>query len=183
MIYKFRMVSDEVDDFVREYQISPDATFFDLHSIILKSVGYSNDELTSFFICDEDWGREKEITLEQMDDSLSEDDSFTMRDTRLGDLIEDEKQKLTFVFDMMTERSFFIELSEIITRKEIKEPKCTRSEGNPPKQTIDFEEATKSMNLNTDDDLGENFYGDNEFDAEDLDQDGYEVNEGEDTSY
>ena len=53
------MVSDEIDDFVREYQISPDATFYDFHKIILESVGYTDDELTSFFICDEDWGREK----------------------------------------------------------------------------------------------------------------------------
>ena len=32
--------------------------------------------------------------------------------------IEDEKQKLLYVFDYMTERCFFIELSEIITCKD-----------------------------------------------------------------
>jgi hypothetical protein len=176
------MVSDEIDDFVREYQISPDATFYDFHKIILESVGYTDDELTSFFICDEDWGREKEVTLEKMDDSHSEDDDYTMRETKLGDLIEDEKQKLTYVFDIMTERSFFIELNEIITRKEIAKPKCTRSEGEPPKQKIDFEEAAKSMNLDGNEDMGENFYGDNEYDAEDIDQDGFGV-DGEDSSY
>ena len=52
MIYKFRLVSDEVDDFVREIQIDPEATFYDFHVAILKSVGYTDDELTSFFICD-----------------------------------------------------------------------------------------------------------------------------------
>ena len=55
MIFRFTIISDEVDDFVREIQVDPDATFFDLHEAILKSTGYSNDQMTSFFICDDDW--------------------------------------------------------------------------------------------------------------------------------
>jgi len=181
MIYRFTMVSDEVDDFVREIQISPEATFYDFHKIILKCTNYTDDEPTSFFICDENWERENEVTFDEMDEN-SEDDSYTMKDTKLNELIEDEKQKLTYVFDVMTERSFFIELSEIITRKEIKAAKCSRSEGEPPKQKIDFEDAAKQINLNTDDDLGETFYGDNEYDEEDLDQEGYGI-DGEESSY
>lgn len=182
MIYKFRLVSDEVDDFVREIQIDPEATFYDFHVAILKSVGYTDDELTSFFICDEDWEREKEVTLEKMDDSFSEEEVFTMKDTRLSDLVEEKKQKLTYVFDTLTERSFFIELSDIITHKEIKEAKCTRSEGDAPQQKIDFDEAAGLANTTASDDLDENFFGDNEYDEEDLDQDGFGV-DGEDTSY
>ena len=69
MIYRFTIISDEVDDFVREIQIDPEATFFDFHEAILKSVGYANDQMTSFFICDDDWEKEKEVTLEEMDDN------------------------------------------------------------------------------------------------------------------
>jgi hypothetical protein len=182
MIYRFTMVSDEIDDFVREIQINPEATFYDLHSAILESVNFADDELTSFFICDEDWEREKEITLEPMDD-ISEEDSWTMKETKLNELIEDEKQKLTFVFDIMTERSFFIELSEIITRKDIKEAVCTRSEGNPPAQKVDFDEAVVKQTpvVNTDD-LGEDFYGDKDYNEDDIDQEGFGV-DGEDTSF
>ena len=61
MIYRFTIISDEVDDFVREIQIDPEATFFDFHEAILKSVGYANDQMTSFFICDDDWEKEKEV--------------------------------------------------------------------------------------------------------------------------
>ena len=39
MIFRFTIISDEVDDFVREIQVDPDATFFDLHEAILKSTG------------------------------------------------------------------------------------------------------------------------------------------------
>ena len=66
MIYRFTIISDEVDDFVREIQIDPEATFYDFHEAILKSAGYTNDQMTSFFICDDDWEKEKEITLEEI---------------------------------------------------------------------------------------------------------------------
>ena len=80
MIYKFTIISDEVDDFVREIQIDPEATFLVFHDTILKSVGYTNDQMTSFFICDEDWEKETEVTLEKMDDN-PEMDSWVMKDT------------------------------------------------------------------------------------------------------
>ena len=174
MIYRFTIISDEVDDFVREIQIDPEATFFDLHEAILKAANYTNDQMTSFFICDDDWEKEKEITLEEMDNN-PEMDSWIMKETRLNELIEDEKQKLLYVFDYMTERSFFIELSEIITGKEIKGAKCTKKSGEAPKQTVDFEEmAAGGGSL----DLDENFYGDQDFDMEDFDAEGFDVNDG-----
>ena len=174
MIYRFTIISDEVDDFVREIQIDPEATLFDLHEAILKAANYTNDQMTSFFICDDDWEKEKEITLEEMDNN-PEMDSWIMKETRLNELIEDEKQKLLYVFDYMTERCFFIELSEIITGKEIKGAKCTKKSGEAPKQTVDFEEmAAGGGSL----DLDENFYGDQDFDMEDFDAEGFDVNDG-----
>ena len=174
MIYRFTIISDEVDDFVREIQIDPEATFFDLHEAILKAANYTNDQMTSFFICDDDWEKEKEITREEMDNN-PEMDSWIMKETRLNELIEDEKQKLLYVFDYMTERCFFIELSEIITGKEIKGAKCTKKSGEAPKQTVDFEEmAAGGGSL----DLDENFYGDQDFDMEDFDAEGFDVNDG-----
>ena len=174
MIYRFTIISDEVDDFVREIQIDPEATFFDLHEAILKAANYTNDQMTSFFICDDDWEKEKEITLEEMDNN-PEMDSWIMKETRLNELIEDEKQKLLYVFDYMTERCFFIELSEIITGKEIKGAKCTKKSGEAPMQTVDFEEmAAGGGSL----DLDENFYGDQDFDMEDFDAEGFDVNDG-----
>ena len=174
MIYRFTIISDEVDDFVREIQIDPEATFFDLHEAILKAANYTNDQMTSFFICDDDWEKEKEITLEEMDNN-PEMDSWIMKETRLNELIEDEKQKLLYVFDYMTERCFFIELSEIITGKEIKGAKCTKKSGEAPKQTVDFEEMAAGGGSP---DLDENFYGDQDFDMEDFDAEGFDVNDG-----
>ena len=66
---------------------------------ILDSVGYTKDQMTSFFICDDDWSKKTEITLVEMDTS-SEEDSYVMADTQLEELLEDEHQKLLFVFDI-----------------------------------------------------------------------------------
>ena len=171
MIYRFTIISDEVDDFVREIQIDPEATFYDFHEAILKSVGYANDQMTSFFICDDDWEKEKEVTLEEMDDN-PEMDSWVMKETPISELIEDEKQKLLYVFDYMTERCFFIELTEIITGKDMNGAKCTKK----AKQTVDFEEmAAAGGSL----DLDENFYGDQDFDMEDFDQEGFDIGGGD----
>ena len=174
MIYKFRIVSDEVDNFKREICIDSDASFLELHDAILDSVGFSKDQMTSFFICDDDWEKEKEITLEEMDDN-PEMDSWVMKDTTLSELIEDEKQKLLYVFDYMTERCFFIELSEIITGKDMQGAKCTKKSGEAPKQIMDFEEMTASTGSL---DLDENFYGDQDFDLEDFDADGFDMGGG-----
>ena len=134
MIYRFTLISDEVDDFIREIKIDSEATFFDLHEAILKAAGYKDDQMTSFFICDDDWEKDQEITLEDMGSS-SEEDSYIMRETRLSDLVEDEKQKLLYVFDPLAERVFFIELSEIITGKDLDKAVCSRKAGEGTEDT------------------------------------------------
>ncbi|MDR2774942.1 MAG: plasmid pRiA4b ORF-3 family protein [Tannerella sp.] len=163
MVYKFLLLSDEVDNFKRELQISSQATFFDLHNEILKATGYEDKQLYSFFICGDNWDKQTEITLIEMDTS-SEEDNYIMENTSLEDLLEEEHQKLLYVFDQLRERCLFIELHEIITGKDIKNPVCTKSAGEPPKQFIDFETITDDISM----DLGENFYGEDEFDYEEL---------------
>ena len=113
MIFRFLILSDEVDDFKREIKIDSEATFLDLYNIIMDSVGYTKDQMCSFFICDEDWSKKTEITLVEMDTS-SEVDNYIMKDTVLDQLLEDEHQKLLFVFDYLTERAFFMYIVTII---------------------------------------------------------------------
>ena len=172
MVYRFTIISDEVDDFIREIQIDSEATFFELHEALLQAAKSNDAQMTSFFTCDEDWEKEQEITLEDMGSS-SEEDSYIMRETRLSELLEDEKQKMLYVFDPLTERVFFIELSEIIYGKDIDKAVCTRKEGIAPKQTVDFDEMLAASGTNLD--LDENFYGDQDFDMEDFDPEGFDM--------
>ena len=175
MIYKFVILSDEVDDFRRDILIDSDATFFELNEAILESVEYSKDQMTSFFICDEDWIKEKEITLVEMDTS-SEEDSYIMESTILSDLVEDERQKLLYVFEYLTERSFFMELREIVTGKSQPKAECVYSKGNPPVQTTEFEALDERLNARMsatnhhfEDDEDEDEFGMDDYDEEDFD--------------
>lgn len=163
MVYRFLLLSDEADDFKREIQISSQATFLDFHEEILKTTGYDKNQIYSFFLCGDDWSKQTEITLIEMDTSF-EEDSYVMESTILEDLLEEEHQKLLYVFDQLHERVFFIELREIITGKDLKKSVCTKSVGDPPQQIIDFDTAVNDIST----DLGENFYGDDAYDDEDL---------------
>lgn len=174
MIFNFRLVSDEVDNFKREIEIDADDTFLDLRNAICDAVQYDRSEMCSFFLCDDSWEKEKEITLEDMGTD-SDEDTYLMDECILSDYLDDEGQKLMFVFDYMTDRAFFLQLKKIITGKSLKDPVCTLSMGKAPDQHIDIKrfeaeidaKAAKQASL---EDFGEDFdedgYNEDEFDPE-----------------
>ncbi|MDR0835204.1 MAG: plasmid pRiA4b ORF-3 family protein [Tannerella sp.] len=164
MIYRFLLLSDEVDSFKREILINPQSTFFDLHQSIVDATGYDEKQLYTFFICGNDWSKQVEVTQIEMDTS-SEEDCYTMENTVLEDLLTEEHQKLLYVFDQLSERMFFIELCEIITGKTSEEPVCTVLQGNPPPQFVDYDTIEKKSRIDLDDD----FYGEDEYDDDELD--------------
>lgn len=139
MVYRFKMVSDEVDNFCREIEIDADANFLVLRNAILDSVGYTKDEMNSFFLCEDGWEKKEEITLEDMGTS-SDEEIWIMEDTHINELVEDEGQRMIFVFDYLTDRSFFMELKKIIPHKTLMDPLCIRKEGKVPPQHVDMEE-------------------------------------------
>jgi len=176
MIYKFVILSDEVDNFRRDIVIDSDATFFELHEAILESVGFAKDQMTSFFVCDEDWNKEKEITLMLMDTS-SDEDNYVMDVTRLSDLLEEERQKLLYVFEYLTERSFFMELREIITGKSQPKAECVLSEGEPPVQATEFEALDERLNARlaaTNHHIDDEFFDDDEFGMDSYDEEDFD---------
>lgn len=168
MVFKFTLLSDESDDFARGIKIDSEATFFDFHNAILDCVNYSKDEMTSFFLCSDDWEKEQEVTLVEMDTD-SEYDNLVMDSTKLEDLLTDEKQKLLYVFDLVYDRAFFIELSEIITGTTLDKPVCYLKEGDAPGQTVE-DDVQPLLAKNV---FDEQFYGDEEFDIDELDEEGF----------
>lgn len=178
MIFNFRVVSDEVDNFKREVKIDADMTFLDLKNAICDCVGYDKNQMCSFFLCDRNWEKEKEITFEDMG-SDSDQDVWLMDDTILSDFIEDEGQKMMFVFDYMTDRAFFMELKEIITGKTLKDPVCTLALGQAPPQNVDLDEFDAKVDAKVAavpsiDDLDEEFYGEDEFNPDEFDEEGFD---------
>lgn len=175
MIYTFRLVSDEVDNFMREIKIDADASFLILRNAILDSVGYDKSQLSSFFICDNNWEKEQEITLEDMNIDADKD-FYLMDETPLTDFIEDEGQRLIFTFDYLTDRSFFIELKATEPGSHLMDPVVSRSEGNPPAEHTDLksfadlsEKADKKKTAAPIDDMDEDFYGSTDYNDDELD--------------
>jgi hypothetical protein len=168
MVYKFTLLSDEVDNFLRIIALDSEATFFDLHDAILDAVKYQKNQITSFFICSDTWEKGQEVTLMEMESS-SEYDNLVMDSTKLEELISDEGQKLIYVFDVFSERVFFMELSEIIPRKNLDKPVCMKSEGIAPIQIMEIENVVTAPKVVID----ENFYGDEDYELDELDEEGF----------
>ena len=179
MVYRFKLVSDEVNNFSREYEIDSSATFLQLRNAILDSVDYSKEDFNSFFLCDDDWEKHEEITLEDMGSS-SDQDIWVMGDTPLNELIEEDGQRLIFVFDYMTERCFFMEMKESFPGRTLSDPICLLKKGKAPAQYVDLDEFdakvdTSASTLGDDFDLGlndENLYNEEDiaegFDIENM---------------
>ena len=172
MIYRFNIVSDEVNNFKRVIEIDSDATFFDLRNAILDSVDYTKDQMDSFFICDDDWSKRIEITLTDMGTD-SDVDVYLMEDTKLSDLIEEDDQKLLYVFDYLPARAFFMEMKESIPGQYLSAPVCTKKVGKAGPQNIDIDEFTESSaDVQSqgilDDEFDDNLYDEDELESEGL---------------
>ena len=176
MIFNFRIVSDEVDNFKREIQIDATATFLDLKKAICECVGYDATQMSSFFLCDRNWEKEKEITFEDMG-ADDDQDVWLMDESVLSDFIEDEGQKLLYVFDYITERMFFIEMTQLVTGRTLKDPLCTLSLGTPPPETVDLEEfdaKVEAKQASAVSDLDEDFYGAESYNEDEFDAQGFD---------
>ncbi len=134
MIYKFKIVSQESQNFRLEVALDENHTFFEFHSLLQKSVGFESHQLASFFISGERWKKLVEISM--LDLGINGAAYFIMQKTKLGDLLQKEGQQLIYTFDFMNDRSFFIELTGIIMEKNLIEPFVALKQGDTPVQVL-----------------------------------------------
>lgn len=171
MLYRIRAVSDEVDDFRRDILIDSESTFLDLRNILCQSCDFETDQMSSFFICDEKWEKEKEITLEDMGADMMKD-IYLMSDTHLSELIEDVGQKLLFTFDYFGDRSLFLQVKDEEFGRDLDKPECIDSRGEAPLQfaPLDDMDATNSAHASTASsfDLDEDFEGSSDYNEEEI---------------
>src|SRR5210317_1322177 len=112
-VYKFRVLSEEQNEFVRDIEISSIQTFEDFHKIILQTSGLDGKELASFQITNGRWIKLKEITLIDMtqektdflptfEDEDEEEailpETYVMKDSRLKDFIDDPHQRMIYEY-------------------------------------------------------------------------------------
>lgn len=178
MLLKIKMVSDEVDGFLREFEIDSEATFLDLCKVILESCGYPDDQMTSFYLCNDEWERCDQITREDMGAGSADTDLFVMEETPLSEFIEEKGQKMEFVFDPFSERSFFLNVKDIQPGKAPKTPQVKRAKGDAPLHIAELGDSSpvahKVTPITDDEDELFSAIG---YDDEDFDPEGFEISQ------
>lgn len=167
------MISDAEKAFLREYEIPNNYSFYSLHKFIQDDLGYNSDQLASFFITDEHWNKGLELTLIDMENDAGLA-AIPMDSVKLSDLLKSKKDRFIYVFDIFSDRCFFIELAEITEPAEGKDyPYCKVSIGTPPEQIVldvvsitdildddNFDEITNEIDM---DSLDSEEYSDQDF--------------------
>jgi len=134
MICVFEISSSETPDFKRLIHISPENTFEDLHRIIQNAVGFDHSQLASFFLTDEHWRKQIEISL--LGSGTSTPGLLSMRNIKLNEYITQTGQKLVYVYDFFNDRFFYLELKEKLMKTDLKEPFVAYEKGSAPAQFL-----------------------------------------------
>lgn len=133
MVYKFIVLSDEDDSFVREFEFLDTHTLLDFHNALQNELEFDKSQMASFFIVTDSWEREEEFTLFDMGGGPA-----TMESAVLEEVIYRKNQKLFYLFDMFNERGLLVEFVGETEEDENSSdlPACTNAKGVAPRQVI-----------------------------------------------
>ncbi len=172
MLFRFRIISDEVKEFVRDLEIPGSSTFLDFHNAIQADLKYDPSHLASFFLTDEGWEKELEITLiDMMNDSDLH--SIIMKDAVIQDYIASAGERMLYIFDFFSERAFFIEcLGTNDENPGTVYPRIAFSKGDPPAQ---IQMTADGIPGDADDDSYlDDLFSDEEIDEDFLNEEGFD---------
>lgn len=183
MILTLTIASKDVEEFVLKVKIDADATFAELNGLIRAACGWDASQPAAFYVCDDRW-HPHTIVPEEGD---YEHDS--MAEVELGSLLEDEGQRLLYVFDPSDKRHLLMEVSHIAYGESLDEPRY-KLHGTAPDQVLQPEPEAQSaatdllsvLNAAALGELDEEEYEERDdfegFDPEEFDPEGFEISEG-----
>lgn len=154
-VYCFRILNADNEKFLRDVAILEDQSFLELHEFIVEICGFRDNELASFYLCDDSWYKETEISL--MDMSLDESDLerfktedeymtlpvSTMSNTNIGDAVKNVGRKLLYEYDFMAPITLFVECISIDETDDDDYPACMKSFGDL-EEVIEVQRAKKN---------------------------------------
>lgn len=113
MIYRFRAIldHDQKEDIFRDIEIRKTDNFEDLHNVLTQSFGFDGSEMASFYISNDQWEQGQEIALFDMGQNT---EVKMMDETIIEELINEENNKLIYIYDFLNMWTFLIELGEIV---------------------------------------------------------------------
>ena len=134
MVFKFIVISDKIENFALHIDADAKNTFFELHEAIQDECKYDPSELATFFLADEEWDKGQEITMFK-NKSPKQNTAPTMKEATLGDYLKEKEDKLIYVFDVINQKSLYIELNEIVMENKLNTPVVTYNKGLAPLQS------------------------------------------------
>ena len=176
MILHLTVISAESENFCIRLQLDAGSNFLTLHRLILQTCGYQELPGQRFFICDDNWKPETRILLSDEDNVNIDEDVLLMSDTELGEVLEDEGQHLTYRFDPENRRMFLIEGTVTSFGKQVDAGGVIEDKkGKAPRQLVDEEVEIPQKQTDVSEELGEEFYGEDGFDSEEIDEEGFDI--------
>ncbi|MFC2102417.1 hypothetical protein ACFLS7_05440 [Bacteroidota bacterium] len=149
LIYRFKVTSEEHDEFVREICIQPGQKFIDFYQMILESAELIPAEQASFYLTDKKYKKDREISLNRIEKQVKRYDPEMdemmmvtivpklMKDSKLKDFIEDPHQRMIFEYHGREYFTFFVELLKVMqSDDEGLYPKCVKWVGELPKKAL-----------------------------------------------
>jgi hypothetical protein len=141
-VYRFRVSLEENEDILRDIDIKSGQTFEQFHIAIQEAYKFDNKHSASFFVSDDYWRKNQEITLKKEDLPLDEEEirkkvepKKLMAETKIAKFIEQPHQRFIYVFDTNVQWSFLIEMVKITEENpKLNYPAITRTVGTAPKQ-------------------------------------------------
>lgn len=141
-IYKFKTFVEDNEDIYREIEILSSQTFEDFHNILQDAFKFDKKHSASFFVSDDYWRKDQEVTLKKEDLELDADEiklgvspKKLMATTKIAKFIESPRQRFLYVFDPAVKWTFCIELMKILPdNPKASLPAVVKSIGNAPKQ-------------------------------------------------
>lgn len=128
------MLSDENDNFVRDFEVSHEMNLLELHNFIIASIGY-DDCMASFYSADDQWQPLQEFSLMDLGEEQFEGAPMAMEKITLAELVVSECNRLIYQFDMIADRAFYLEVvSATQPNPELEYPRVSFENARVPDQ-------------------------------------------------
>lgn len=147
IIYRFRLTSEDHEDFLREIEIQPVQSFLDFHLEIMSCTSLDHCENALFYTTDNKFKKKQEFSFKytkkqvrKYDEDIDQVVTETyvphlMKESILKNFIDDPHQRLIYEFSGKDFYVLFIELYKIIKTDECYPlPRCITVKGELPKK-------------------------------------------------
>ncbi len=157
--FTLRVIPETEEIIYRDLIVSEKTTFLEVHHLLLKAFEFSNDQMASFYISDEDWNKGQEIALFNMGDEQIQE----MEQTPVGSVFSALNQKMLYTYDFLAMWNFTLEVMEIgEVESEKGLPKVGRRYGDSPDQQAKKVDGSDAESILVSAMFGD---GDGEYDA------------------